>query len=47
MQQLVKILLQLQKVEGGDQAFLWLVQTVPGKLHQLVLDETQHSISQR
>lgn len=45
MQQFLQLLLQLHKVPGGDQAFLGLVQTVSGKLQQLVLDEAQHSIS--
>lgn len=46
MQQLLQFLLQLHKVPGGDQAFLRLVQTVSGELHQLVLNESQHTISQ-
>ena len=46
MKQLLQFLLQLHKVPGGNQAFLRLVQTVSGELHQLVLNESQHTISQ-
>lgn len=47
MQQLLQFLLQLHKVPGGDQAILGLIQTVSGELHQLVLNESQHPVSQR
>lgn len=46
VQQLLQLLLQLHKVPGGDQGFLGLVQTVSGKFHQLVLNESEHTISQ-
>lgn len=46
MQQLLQFLLQLHEVPGGHQAFLGLVQTVPGEFQQLVLNESQHAISQ-
>lgn len=46
MQQLLQFLLQLHEVPGGDQAILGLVQTVSGEFHQLVLNESQHTISQ-
>lgn len=46
MQQLLQFLLELHEVPGGDQAILGLVQTVSGKLHQLVLNKSQHTIGQ-
>lgn len=46
VQQLLQFLLQLHKVPGGHQAFLGLVQTVPGEFQQLVLNESQHAIGQ-
>ena len=46
VQQLLQLLLELHKVPGGDQAFLGLVQTVSGELQQLVLNESQHAVSQ-
>lgn len=46
MQQLLQFLLQLHKIPGGHQAILGLVQTVSGELHQLVLNESKHTISQ-
>lgn len=46
VQQLLQFLLKLHKVPGGDQALLGLVQAVSGELHQLVLNESQHAISQ-
>lgn len=46
MQQLLQFLLQLHEVTGGDQAILGLVQAVSGKLHQLVLNKSQHTVSQ-
>lgn len=46
VEQLLQFLLQLHEVPGGDQGFLGLVQTVSGKLHQLVLNESEHTISQ-
>lgn len=46
MQQLLQFLLQLHEVPGGHQAILGLVQTVSGELHQLVLNESKHTISQ-
>lgn len=45
VQKLLQFLLQLHKVPGGDQAFLGFVQTVSGELHQLVLNESQYTIS--
>lgn len=47
VKQLLQLLLQLSEVAGGNQAFLGLVQTVSEQLHQLVLDEAQHPVSQR
>lgn len=46
MQQLLQFLLQLHEVPGGHQTILGLVQTVSGELHQLVLNESKHTISQ-
>lgn len=46
MQQLLQFLLQLHEVTGGDQAILGLVQAVSGELHQLVLNKSQHTVSQ-
>lgn len=47
VKQLLQLLLQLGKVAGSNQAFLGLVQAVSNQLDQLVLDESQHPVSQR
>lgn len=44
---LLKFLLQLHEVAGGDESSLGLCQAVAGQLDDLVVDEAQHPICQR
>ncbi len=46
MQHFFQFILQLYEVQRCDQALLGFIQTVPGQLHQLVLDKSQDAISQ-
>lgn len=47
MQHFFQFILQLYEVQRCNQALLGFIQTVPCQLHQLVLDESQYSVSQR
>lgn len=44
---LLKLLLQLHEVAGGDESSLGLGQAVTGQLDDLVVDEAQHPVCQR
>lgn len=47
VQELLQALLELVEVAGGDEALAALLQTVPGQLHQLMVNEAQDAVGQR
>ena len=46
IQKFIQLLLQLKEVVGSDESFLGFVEAITCKLHQLVVDEAEDSISQ-
>lgn len=46
IKQLLQVLLELEEVDSGDEALARLGQAVTGQLHDLVVDEAEHAVSQ-